>query len=214
MPSNYGTRSNAEEDTVQRIVEKVLSSEILMNKIMNVMSEKIDTFLIDRMKRYEDQISKLQENLNEANDKLEQLEQFSRLDGVRLFGLPEKNDENITDQVVSLFNTKLQVDVKSEDISACYRLKAKEGSIRPVMIKFSGRSVKNEIYRAKSKFKGTKFILREDLTKQRASAVSDLNKRFTNKNVFTNSGNVFVKWNDKIHKFSTLNDYKKFIAKL
>lgn len=214
MPSNYVTRSSVEDETIQKAVERVISSDIFINKIMDIISNKIDVCLANCIKPYEEKISKLQEELNVMTDRLELLEQYSRLDNIRLFGLDEKADENITNEVISLFNTKLQVEVKAEDISICHRLRSKVDGARPVIVKFCRRSIKNNIYRVKSRLKGTKIIMREDLTKQRTIAVSDLNKRFNYKNVFTNNGNIFVKLSNKIHRLTTLNEYKKFIANL
>ncbi|KAI4465513.1 mkrn2 opposite strand protein [Holotrichia oblita] len=188
MPSSTErlTRSATEEENaIQKTIEKVLSNVSFLNKIMETISTKIDTYMANHMKLYQEQLSTMQEELDRSNSRLDQLEQYSRLDSVRLFGLPEKSNENITEEVISILSTKLKLNIKHEDISICHRLNAREDGIKPVIIKFVRKSTKNEVYNAKSRLKGSQLIVREDLTKPRASMVRDLVKKFSKKNVFT-----------------------------
>ncbi|KAI4464978.1 l1 transposable element-related [Holotrichia oblita] len=176
MPSSTErlTRSATEEENaIQKTIEKVLSNVSFLNKIMETISTKIDTYMANHMKLYQEQLSTMQEELDRSNSRLDQLEQYSRLDSVRLFGLPEKSNENITEEVISILSTKLKLNIKHEDISICHRLNAREDGIKPVIIKFVRKSTKNEVYNAKSRLKGSQLIVREDLTKPRASMISD-----------------------------------------
>lgn len=212
MPgSDRVTRSTLEEEAMlQKVIEKVLASDVFLNKIVNIVVEKLDTYFEKQTKEIREEVSKLQDELLKTNDNLEKLEQYSRLNSVRIFGLAEKKDENITAEVTTLIKTKLNIDLKYEDICCCHRLKSKENGTPPVIVKFTRRSKRNEVFREKKKLKGTKIVIREDLTRARATAVRDLVKLYTNKNIFTNNANIFIKLNNEIHKISSMSDYRQF----
>ena len=48
-------------------------------------------------------------------------EQYSRKSSVRLFGIPEKEDENTESQAITFFKDVLKVEIKPDDIDICHR---------------------------------------------------------------------------------------------
>lgn len=205
------TRSMAEEESkIQKIIEKVFSSDTFLTKIIEAVSIKMNEYLDKQLSAFEDKIVKLENDVISIQDKLEISEQYSRLNSIRIYGVPERPQENVTEDIISMIKSKLKVDVVPEDICICHRLKSKEGGIKPVIVKFVRRSKKNEVYKEKKHLKGTKIIIREDLTQCRASMVRELIKTFTNKNVFTSNGNIYIRMNNDIHKISSRSDYRKF----
>lgn len=103
------------------------------------------------------------------------------------------------------------LEVAAEDIDWCIQLKYNDGTTHPVIVKLCRQSVCNKIYHNKAKLKGTKIIVRENLTNQRTNMVKELLKKTGQRDVFTNNGNVFIKISNKINKMSDMTDYYKIL---
>ncbi|KAK9718549.1 hypothetical protein QE152_g23134 [Popillia japonica] len=69
-------------------------------------------------------------------DQIEEQEQYSRLSSLRIYGLPEEAKEDTEKMVIGLCNDKLGIRILPTDIDSCYRLKHREGSARPIIVRF------------------------------------------------------------------------------
>ncbi|KAK9729452.1 hypothetical protein QE152_g15939 [Popillia japonica] len=49
-------------------------------------------------------------------------------------------------------------------IDCCHRLPGKQPNHRPILVKFVTRDIKKRVYANKKKLKGSKIVIREDLT--------------------------------------------------
>lgn len=197
--SDRVTRSKSEqEDLIQRVIEKVLTNKMFLDKMLAAVQEALSSRDLKQ---------------KELEDRIEVQEQYSRSNNVRIFGVPETEAEKVEEVVAKLCSEKLKVKVSAEDIDHSHRLKGKEGAHRPIIIRFCRRSVRDEIYRAKSKLRGTSIVIREDLTKERMCIIKNLVSKTSYKDVFTSNGNVFVKIAGNIEKIRTLSDYNKILNK-
>jgi hypothetical protein len=74
----------------------------------------------------------------------------------------------VEETVLEFMNTSLGVKVQPQDLAIAHRLKAGEkDKVRPVIVRFLNRKVRNEVYRAKKKLKdiGGQVYISEHLTK-------------------------------------------------
>ncbi|KAI4461437.1 l1 transposable element-related [Holotrichia oblita] len=151
-PSNgYRARSKAEqEELINRVIEKVLTNKTFLEKMLNAVH---------------DALSSRDQKIKELEDRIELQEQYSRSNNLRIFGVPESQAEKVEDVIVKICSDKLNLNISTADIDCCHRLKGKEGTHRPIIVRFCQRSIRNDVYRAKNKLKGTKTVIREDLTK-------------------------------------------------
>ncbi|KAK9685344.1 hypothetical protein QE152_g38115 [Popillia japonica] len=140
------------------------------------------------------------------SNKLDDLEQYSRANSVRIYGLPESEHENITEKVISVCKDKLGIMVNKEMIDICHRLRHNEQGSRPVIVKFCSKDLRNKIFDSKKKLKGSKIIIREDLTASRAQLLKEVQKRINSKQVWSNRGIVMCKFNNKLFKFKNISD--------
>lgn len=147
-----------------------------------------------------------EKKISELSNKLDGLEQYSRANSLRIFGVEETEDENITDKVISICKDKLNVNVTVDMIDACHRLGQKEQGSRPVIIKFCSKSLRNKIFNVKKKLKGSKIIIREDLTKCRAQLLKEVQKKSNSKQVWSSRGIIMCKINNKLLKFEKFSD--------
>lgn len=126
---------------------------------------------------------------------------------LRIFGLKENPQENLKDEVISLFAEKLQVNLKNEDIEDSFRTGQRENDKnRQILVKFTNGTVRNEVYRRKKQLKGTRITIREDLTRARRELLKLAIGEFQKENVWTQSGIIYVFFNNKKHKIFNVND--------
>lgn len=195
-----------EEALVQKIVERVLCNKLFLDKIMCAVTAALSQHEKD-IKALENKVSALEEDIKNTNDSLELQEQYSRLNSVRIFGVPVADREDTEAEVIKLCKEKLHIDIVPSDIDCCHRLSKNEGIHKPIIVKFCRRSVKMAVYKAKGKLKGSKVIIREDLTRRRFSLIKAISKKINFRNIFTNNGKIFIKTNDKTFKINALSDY-------
>lgn len=82
-----------------------------------------------------------------------------------MFGVVEP-DENITEELVTIINGKLNIPLKEEDICKIYRMRGRDGKPSgPVMVGFYDCKLKMKIYNGRMQLKGTQVLLNEDLPK-------------------------------------------------
>ncbi|KAK9711826.1 hypothetical protein QE152_g25238 [Popillia japonica] len=130
------------DDTlITKIVEKVLKSDILPDKISKVIGEKTAEIL----KMYHEK---------------------SNTPDEPTYGIPETANDNTDNVISAICKDKLGVDVHQGTIDCSHRLGKSENGSRPILVKFCSRNIKQMIFNNKRKLKGSKIIIREDLTKR------------------------------------------------
>lgn len=189
-----------DDASIIKIVEKILKSDMLLDKISKIIGEKT----ADIIKAYEEKVILLETKLGKAYEDIDALEQYSRRNNIRIYGVPETTGEDIDTVITSVCKEKLGVDVTAGSIDCCHRLGKKENGNRPILVKFCSRNIKQAVYNTKSKLKGTKMVIREDLTKRRLSLLKDVQKKCDA--AWTNNCNIFTKLGNKVHKISSYND--------
>lgn len=206
-------------------------------------SELVDT----QMKTYEDSMTELMSENAQLKERLEQLEIYSRADNLTIHGIPEKSaaevvsgqgasdgeslvDSNLAtcDLVVELCNKRLGVAVARQDISTAHRLRSgkKEGH-RPIVVRFTSRRVRDEVYRARRNLrqslgssnhshKTAPVFINEQLTKTNAEIFFRARKLLRCKQItgaWTNNGEIFIKKtssvNEKPSKIRSIHDLPK-----
>ena len=104
----------------------------------------------------------LRTNMNE-------LEQYSRRNNVRIFGLRDNNKNESSDQtealVRDLFRNKLHLNFSPSDFEICHRIgRYSEGADRTIIVKFALRKARNAALYNRKKLRGQKISIAEDLT--------------------------------------------------
>ena len=104
------------------------------------------------LKDQEDSITQLEDRAYDLELNLDSLEQYTKKYklNVEIHGIPEKRDENLKDVIRSIAS-KLDVDIRSQDIDIVHRLNRKPPAIKPIIVRFSSHSKKQEFYQARFK---------------------------------------------------------------
>jgi hypothetical protein len=208
------TRASEEEARIRDIVEKVLTSDTLINNIVvKIRDEIIHEFkkevqgYVEKINQLEMELAKCKSDAIRSND---ESEQYSRRNSLRIFGIPEsKKNENTDQLVINLCKEKLGLDIPLHSIDCSHRLFAKEGATKPIIVKFVSRNTKKLIYENKRKLKGTRVVIKEDLTRMRHQLLNECIKKF-GRNVWTNEGKVLAKYNNKVIIIKSLTDLNQY----
>ena len=160
--------------------------------------------------------------LTQINDKLDEQEQYSRRTSLRVINnWKEDKSEDTDDKILDLVNNNLELNIKKEDIDRSHRVgpRKKNGSPRPIIVKFVSHRTKSQVYKCRGKLRlggePTKGIyVNEDLTKKRLKmfkAALSLKKDNSIQDCWTTDGKIFVRdAKAEIKVFSDLVPFEKW----
>ena len=220
----------------RRALEEKMSSleEQIREKISNLM-EKMKQQVQEEVKKAKEQIEQdinanfqfLEDDMrskmatiDKTNQHLNSLEQYTRKNSIRLFGIKESDEDNVERQAIQIIKDNLRIEIKETDIEIAHRAgkfrpegRRDAKKSRPVLLKFASHKTKVKIMRAKKEFKGTEYWVTEDLTSENADKVKVLNQlRKDNKikSVWTVDGKIRVKkLNDTIVMITTKDEIQQ-----
>ena len=199
----------------QKIVNQIITDKDFMDalavKVADVVSKKMDEkikILETKINTLENELKSVQGEKEELYLKIDDLEQVSKLNQLRLYGVPEdKNDLKL--KVIQIFENKLGI--SGIELEHCYRIgKQQPGKARPIIIKFAARMQRNIVFFNKKKLKGSKFVIVEELTLNRYQLLMLARDKMDKNNVWTADGRVFVKINGKKTVLKTPDDVLKY----
>lgn len=172
-------------------------SEKLADKVSQKVSNHIDK-LTTQVNILEQKINFLQGEHDEMKRKLENLEQNTKINLLRIYGIPENNDGNLMQKVKETLESKLEV--KDVTLEHCYRIGQKtnnKNKPRAVVIKFSNTQQRNMVFFNKKLLKGSKIIIMEELVKSKHELLTLAKEKLGKGNVWTINGRIYTKLNGK-----------------
>lgn len=106
--------------------------------------------------------SKIEAFESRAND----LEQYSRRNSVRVFGVPETSKESTDDLVLKVVSEHLSCPMTKANIDRSHRSgkPRTDDKPRPILVKLSSHRMKAELMKERRKLKGSGISIQEDLT--------------------------------------------------
>ncbi|CAH1173959.1 unnamed protein product [Phaedon cochleariae] len=205
-------------DNVSEAVTKTV------NKKLQILEQKINDLKTNLQEMKADTDAKIDildvqlKKMNGENESLvrnyDYMEQNMKRNNLRIFNFQEKSNENTRQEIMTLLNSKLNCNIKDQDIELCYRIGKTDNSTntkkaRGILLKLKDYEIRQTIYHAKKMLKGTGVIIREDLTKIRMELMTMAIERTSVKNVWTEAGKIFVNVNGKIHIVTAMRDFKQ-----
>lgn len=188
-----------------------MESQETLNKILKCV-EKTNEGIMELNSKFDNldrEVNKLKSvtlkntlDINTIIKKMDDLEQYSRNNNIRVYGLQEKPNENTHDSILKIINDILKIsNITSGDIEKSFRIgKANVEKPRAIFVKFKSHQNKVDVYGNKNKLKGTKITIREDLTKQRIQILNEKIEKYGKKNVWTLEGKI--KWIENGTKYT------------
>ena len=186
------TKRDMEE--LKRSNEELRKSVEFMSHQMEAMSSKHDSLMsmLNDIKDLKRQNEEKDARIEQLEDRLTDLEQYTRMNDVIITGLPTRprppsfaaaaragssnhvtehrarEPDSVEDQVVQFLHEK-GIRVRMDDIEACHPFPQKDKS-KPatIIMRFANRKFKNDLLRQGRQLRGTNVYLNEHLTKSNA----------------------------------------------
>lgn len=202
------TRSAADEEAlIQRVVEKILNAPDFLAGLIKTIEQKLETQIVEKFADYNKKINLLEEQLSAAKkdalQRSDDLEQYTRLNSLRIFGVPENKGESTDEVVIKLCKDKLGLDITPAEIDCSHRLPGKESNHRPIIVKFVRRCTKKLVFNKKKLLKGLKIVIKEDLTNQRAQLLKKAADKYGFKNTWSYDGKILAKVGNNIIRITS-----------
>lgn len=203
----YGSVDYTEvEETAMFCMEKLAQSPQFLDAVAESVAGIVMERFEERIESITDQITTLkyvsftkEKLIQHASDRLDNLEQISRLKNLKITGVAENEVENTDGIVVSLFKRYLFLDLPMDAIDRSFRLGiARMGRSRPIIVRFVRYCDRDRVYMKKSMLKGTGIVVREDLCKSNQSLYNSAVSNFDHHNVWTHDGHIYIKTNDGV----------------
>ena len=124
-------------------------------------------------------IAGLEDDNYRLSQKVDDLEQYTRRNNARIYGVAEQPEENSDNLAFDFFKSELNVDIASNNISRSHRVSKKSGvEPRPIIVQFTKHNSKVTVMSRRRVLKERKrpFNLPEDLTINRREILKYLNK--------------------------------------
>lgn len=205
------TRDQTEDinKLISESIRAIVNSQDFIESIVVAVSTVIIGSVEDQLNNMKSKIEKLErdnESLSRENTKLanlvENINSTNRKKNIRILGVKEMAGEKPIAVVLKLFKETMKLNITEESIDQVYRIgKKREDKPRPVLVQFSNVKNRNSVFYEKKILKGTKVVILEDLTHQQTMCYKRAADIYTNKNVWTRNGRIYVKTGGQVKHF-------------
>lgn len=144
--------------------------------------------------KYSMDVLKIGSKVEALELKCDKLEQYSRRNNLRVYGIPERVGENSDLVLLSFFQEKLGIQLQITDIDRSHRTGKKLGGEhpRPLLVKFVSYRSKAEIFGKKKVLKGSGCVIKEDLTQVGAQLLKSATEKYGKNCVWTSDGRIIL----------------------
>jgi hypothetical protein len=204
-PSSPDNRHNAVNPGTSRTVSSEELKNLVNCAVTNALEEAFARFDQKFGQKFENTNKKLKSTrqftqqtalLNKyAND---QVEQYTRRDNLRLFGIPEEDHEDLEQKIIEIAKS-INVDLCKDDFSVAHRLGPKtgpgSGKHRAIIVRFVRRKKRNELLANKKHLKNhtTKIFIAEDLTSLKLRLLKEVKASPRVKMAYSKEGRIMAR---------------------
>ncbi|XP_045456264.1 protein unc-13 homolog C-like [Melitaea cinxia] len=195
---------NTKLNDFQRDLDKVSSNSPLTTASLAAEFMSFKSFIFSALNALQRQVELL-------GGEIDRLETRKRRKMLLLHGVPEEKAENTSAIVTALAADHLNLaNFSSSSIKASYRLgRSLDQKPRPIVVKFTDTAVRDKVWFAKTKLKGTGYTQSEFLTRTRHQVFMEARQRFGISNCWTREGCIHIVTTDgERHKVETLSDLR------
>ena len=190
-------------------VVKAFSSKEVISLIIPQLAEAIHEIVTQNvykavemeLQNRDDKIRHLGKSLESLQNRMDDLEQYSRRNCILFHGIPEtdqlESSSTLMEKVATVATQHLGGIIPAISVDRIHRLGSKsdrQGNTRcrPVIVKFIDYKTRDRIYRARSALKGTNIYIHESLTPTRQKWLKQARDYPSTDRVWTQDGKIFV----------------------
>lgn len=183
---------NCVEKVITKKLSKMIEEQERQESRIFDLENKVDS-KEEEIKALKNEMTELKCDLGKSLDKLNDLEQYSRRNCVRIFGVEERAEENPFDLVTALANDKLGLNVSPDDIDRTHRVgPVVAGKTRGIIVKFKNYQTRSAVIHNRRKLKGSRVVIKEDLTCQNQQLLKKTQNHNLVENAWSNDGKIFA----------------------
>lgn len=135
------------------------------------------------------------------------MEQNKRKQNLCVYNLPEIEGETVEKTFTNALKKNLNISLPPGAITSCRRVgKSVNSKPRPALIGFANSTQKIEILKNRTKFKGTRIMINEDLTKTRRELFKFAVQKYGREHVWTWDGEVSARVKGKRIRVDSVSD--------
>ena len=167
---NQIKRKISDEVKELKVSIKALEGDLfLIQTNASKMEESIER-IKDKQKKHREEMSDINYSNKSLKLELNDLQQYTRKNSVIIYGILDgkavESVEECTNNVLKVLNNNLEMNMDRNEISISHRLGIfQENGNRPIICKFISRNRKIETIQRRKQLRGTRIVIREDLTK-------------------------------------------------
>lgn len=219
-----GKDATGQNYSLTEIVANVITAiqPMIMEAVASAISATTETIMqeikqnLHKARSVEDDVTSLKHEVCKNKSSNDKLEQYSRKENIKIFGLKENPNEDLEMKVIDL-SKDIGVDIVADDISVCHRLPGGGKYPRPAIVKFVRRKTKVSIMKAKKNLKELPqrkdVFITDDLTRLRSKIVRYMKDDEKISKVWTIEGKIHcvmsVDGKDQKIKIDDLDDVQK-----
>lgn len=198
MPVKPKTRADSQSQLLSVTNEDFLELRNSVDFLSQTVNERTKSKeeiskILHLVTRLQDEIKAKNDQIRQLENRVEELEQYTRKEDIIISGLkpdykswarraenhheesrgndnaPEVELESLEKQVLAFLNGKLDLNISSDDISACHTLRsavASRTSKENIIVRFVNRKSKVQVMKKAKMLKGSNVFINEHLTKK------------------------------------------------
>ena len=231
MPSTRNTKQAEMElaANIREEVSRVIQNDDIISKLVNAIkltlvdeltkkvSEALTASFEFELHARDERIKKLETQLLDIHDKLDESDQYSRRNCLLFHGVEENKNENTVNVISAICENKFNIKLHENDVDRSHRLSSSKGNKpRGIIVKFTNYNIRDRIYRARKSLRhldGTPLFVHESLTKQRSDLFWKVKSGYASlvKSVWTQDGRIIalLKEGNRKLTLSRLKDLEK-----
>ena len=214
---------------IEKSVEEVEGKVFVLENNTDKMKDEIQQLKTSEV-NLRSELESLKESIRSIDKKTDENNQYSRRENIRIYGVEEQKvitedgfiksletDNMCLAKVLSVFNSKMGLQIKDADITAVHRLGKLDPTLkggRAIIVRFISRRVRDQVLGQRKMIFKTGIVITEDLSPKQYNLLSQVkNDKEVCKNAWTRNGVVFMKTHSehivKIQEPADINDRLK-----
>lgn len=207
------------KETFRGEIENLVQS--VVNGVLKGLNDKIDNLEKNMTELHKQNVNLVNENVAltqrvvSLEKAVDQAEQYSRRNNLRISGYAEDSNEN-TDDIVMKIASDIGCDLRLSEIDRSHRVGKPDASRvkqREILVKFTSYRARQKMYKMRTDLKDKGYygvFLNEDLTRKRSNVLFEARKVFKAdraKGAWSSDGNILIKdYADKVHRLTSVDD--------